>query len=244
MKKILFTLLGFSAIHFSQAQCTPDASLIVEAFGIAPDTTQNFGPAFAGVAYSQVIHFKAPVTVEEALPDLGITGTINTFTVSAVSGLPSGLSYQCSAANCTYAGGASGCAVVSGTPTTEGTYEITISVTASVTSGILTLPVGPIDFEGYKIVVYNDSLMMVTDLKKEVLDIYPNPVNELLNIGNMDQLSAVTAIRIINLEGRVMEVIPFNGASKIEVNTAHYKAGAYFVEVTHANGIERRKFIK
>jgi len=244
MKKTLFVLLAFATVQFAQSQCTPDPSLIEDSFGIAPDTTQNFAPAFAGVAYNQVIHFKAPVTVEEALPDLGITGTINTFTVSGVSGLPPGLSYQCNAANCTYAGGASGCAVVSGTPTTEGTYEITISVTAMVTSGILTLPVGPIDFDGYRIVVYNDSMMIVPNFKMEVLDIYPNPVNEVLNIGNLDQLSAISAIRIINLEGRVMENISFDGETSISVNTAAYKAGAYFVEVSHLTGIERRKFIK
>ncbi len=71
----------------------------------------------------------------------------------SVSNLPPGLSVICNSqtpAPCTYLSNQVGCGIIEGTPTTAGTYDMILHVTAYTTLGFFVLPV-PQEFEGYSI---------------------------------------------------------------------------------------------
>jgi hypothetical protein len=242
MKKLLFSVFALGLVMTVKAQCTPDGTLIPDAFGVYPDTTQNFAIAEVGTPYSQVLHFKAPSNAGDIDPNLNLF-TITSFQVIGVNGMPPGLSYVCNISSCTYSGGSTGCALISGTPTTEGTYEMTIDVQAN-----LSLFGAPIDttvtFSGYRIhVVPAGTASISSNIKPELL-VYPNPAQDVLTIDNLNQFSNVRIIRIVNVEGKLIQTVAYNGDASMTVNTEPLVSGVYFVEIAHAEGIERVKFMK
>ena len=243
MKKLL---LSFAALGFTfaiQAQCTPDETLVPDAFGVYPDTTQNFVNGVVGVPYVQVLHFKAPTDAGEINPQFN-GATINTFTVTSVEGIPPGLSYTCNISNCQYNGGSTGCATISGTPTQAGEYDITINITANITIPILGPQNVPQAFEGYKIVVTEDGEVSIVKNEMATLSMYPNPVNEALTIANLNDFNQATVVNLYNLAGKLISSSHVQGLESITLNTITLSTGVYFIELEHNNGIERQKFIK
>jgi hypothetical protein len=136
MKKHLL-LFGFIALFSNvlNAQCIPGS--LVNA-GLLPTPAQSL--PFGGIdePYSTDVSFKfqAPATVTPS--DLGVP-TIPGFDanipldfqadyyVVVVQGLPNGLTSSCNASNCQYLDEQLGCINISGTPTTIGSYNVTIS---------------------------------------------------------------------------------------------------------------------
>jgi len=128
-------LLALSLVVYSGsfAQLTCNPSNIQGAFGAWPT---EFGDATVGVPYSQMLDFKAPSNladipgVADAIPP-NTTGTLVSFGVVDVIGLPSGFTYSCNKPNCDgYVGGDSGCAELIGTaqPGQEGDHIISIKM--------------------------------------------------------------------------------------------------------------------
>jgi hypothetical protein len=243
MKKLLLSVFALGLVCSASAQCTPDGTLIPDAFGVYPDTTQNFAIAEVGTPYSQILHFKAPTEAGDIDPQY--TGaTINNFTVTGVEGIPPGLSYACNISSCQYPGGSTGCAAITGTPTTVGTYEITINITANLAVPLIGNINVPQTFEGYRIhVVEAGTASISPDIKPELL-VYPNPAQDVLTIDNLNQFSNVRIIRIVNVEGKLIQTVAYNGDASMNVNTEALVSGVYFVEIAHAEGIERVKFMK
>jgi hypothetical protein len=248
MKKLLFSVFALSFAISVKAQCTPDGTLIPDAFGVYPDTTQNFAIAEVGTPYSQVLHFKAPSDAGDI--DEAYAGqTIESFTVMSVDNMPPGLSYACNISSCQYPGGSTGCAAITGTPTTTGTYEMVINIRAVVLAEILPgFPPVPVtvdeSFGGYRIhVVEAGTASIEPNIKPELL-VYPNPAQEVLTIDNLNQFSNVGAIRVVNVEGKLIQAVAYNGDASMTLNTEALVSGVYFVEIAHADGIERVKFMK
>jgi hypothetical protein len=248
MKKLVFLAAAFTMVLSAQAQCTPDETLIPDAFGVYPDTTQNFVNGEVNVAYSQVLHFKAPSDAGDVDPNFA-GQIIESFTVTGVDGMPPGLTYACNISNCQYSGGSTGCATISGTPTQAGTFEITINITAVVLVSILpgvpptALPVEE-TFGGYRIIVSEEGSASIEKIESSSLRIYPNPAQSLLTLSNLNSFSGISSVSIINLEGKIMQTTDAAGMENLHLNTAALSAGVYIVEVQHANGIERKRFIK
>ncbi len=242
MKKLLFSGLAIMTLFAVQAQCTPDGSLIADAFGVYPDTTQNFAIAEVGVPYTQVLHFKAPTNAGDIDPNLSAF-TISSFTVSSVTGIPPGLSYACNISSCQYPGGATGCAAITGTPTEVGTFEITINVTAVITLfGNNTNY--PTSFSGYRIHVVPAGTASLSQKEQTKWSIYPNPVQSELTIQNLGQIDGATSVNIFNVEGKMMKSVQVSGEDLMIIQTNDLFSGVYFVEIQNATGVERKKFIK
>jgi len=91
MKKLLlsFAAIGLLALSVDAQSCTPGANFVDSTYGVWPDTTQNFPPAAANVAYSTDLNFKVPATVSAELDASGqfVGSPIQGFTVFLLTGI-------------------------------------------------------------------------------------------------------------------------------------------------------------
>ena len=244
MKKLLLSIavLTFGA-SAAMAQCTPDVTAPApnyadSTFGAWPDTTTNFVNGTVGVPYVQELQFKVPLDATDVNPLL-VGATIQSFTVTAVNGLPPGLSYACNTSNCTFNGGSVGCALLSGTPTTADSYEVSIEVNGVVMFGPITAN-APYTFVGYEIVI---GTLGEIELVYNPFKVVPNPANDKINIQGLSKFN-VTGIEITNMDGKVMRTMDATGVASMEVSLDGFANGIYFVNVNHSNGKEVVKFIK
>jgi hypothetical protein len=243
MKKLLLSISLVVASFAANAQCTPLQSWAdTTDYGVYPDTIQNFPPASVNVAYITDLNFKVPIDATLASDEAPAGSTIENFTVTSVTGLPTGYSYACNIASCTYDGGVNGCASVSGTTAEAGTYNITINVTANVKiNPILPALPTPSSFTGYKIIVGTTGTV-----EQVIAPIYvsPNPANEMIKVSGMSASMKASKITITNVEGKVVANKNIQSAADYEFDLSNVKAGIYFVNVTHATGVETVKFVK
>jgi hypothetical protein len=254
MKKLLILSLSMfllNAASWAQS-CTPGANYADSLYGIWPDTTQNFPPSSANVAYSTDINFKVPDTLSSELaaivgniPAAAIGAPINQFSVTGVSGLPTGFDYACNTSGCVYSGGANGCANIYGTTGTEGTFPITIDV--SVTVLISLIPGFPtplsqnFSFPGYKIVV--GSAGVIEGIISPI-SVSPNPANASITVNGITTSMKVSEIILTNVEGKTIETRNMDASNNLTFDTSGLDSGIYFVHVAHANGVEIVKFMK
>ena len=246
MKKLLlsFAAICLLAWSFEAQSCIPGANFVDSTYGVWPDTTQNFPPAAANVAYSTDLNFKVPATVPAELSAQYAGSAIQSFTVTGVVGLPSGYNYACNIASCTYAGGANGCANIWGTTATTGTYPITIELDATVMVSLIPgfppAPVqvpGGVSFGGYKIIVGTAGL--ITSVV-EPLSIYPTPSNGEVSIKGI----VADELTITNLNGQVILRKNVFGQTQTNLDLSSLNAGVYFVNTLGSFGKETIRFIK
>lgn len=236
MKKLLFSLSILLISAAANAQCTPGANYADSVYGVWPDTTQNFPGATQGVSYVTDLNFKVPM--DAGLIDPLYTGqTISNFIVTGVSGLPAGITYACNIANCQYNGGSNGCAQLSGTPSVNGTFPITIEVMANAI--VFGSPVQvPRTFTGYKIIV--GSLGIAT-LEADVT-LSPNPATNELHIDGL-VATGTDKIEIYNMAGQMVKSIN-SVYDKVDVNISDFTEGIYMVRLSGPVGTITKKFVK
>lgn len=138
LSKLLLSSLFVVVIHFQTwsqcAECTPDTNCGGAANfpAVCPEQAAD---ATAGEYYEQVLTFYIPNQVND--PGSGLQATIISVTITAVSGLPFGLTYTLNDADGVYLpseGQNYGCATLCGTPLLPGTYSVQIAVSALVTA--------------------------------------------------------------------------------------------------------------
>lgn len=144
---IILSFYGFYGSGLYSQVCNPDPLFTGE--GISPDTTDNMPLACVPIPYSATFTVHPP-------PDTiigGITFTINFLRIDSVVGLPLGFTYACSPVNCTYPGGAIGCAIVTGIPTLAliGLYPLTIYGTIQLFHPIFGTITQPVIFSDYRL---------------------------------------------------------------------------------------------
>ena len=79
----------------------------------------------------------------------------------------------------------------------------------------------------------------ISRLEAYLIDIYPNPVNDILSIKSE---KAMKAAKIYTLSGKLVQDIPTNGENELimEFNT---KTGVYYIQLEDTNGVSVRKRI-
>ncbi len=75
--------------------------------------------------------------------------------------------------------------------------------------------------------------------EKEFVMIYPNPVNDVLNVGSNGDIQH---IRVMNSVGQVVYDQEMNVA-KAQVNTSNFQSGVYFVQIDTNNGSTTQKIV-
>lgn len=137
MKTRYLLLLAFTFGLFTKTQaqcteCTPDESCTSDVLfpmlcpEVLPDAT-------AGEYYETFLTFFLPPELED--PGSGLVVSLNVVTISQVTGLPFGLTFQLSEEDNTYnpsQGQQYGCATLCGTPLLPGEYLVTVFVAAEV----------------------------------------------------------------------------------------------------------------
>lgn len=237
MKKLLLLLTATFLVSLTvSAQCTPDPQYTSS--GIFPDSATNFLPACTGVPYVQLITNVVPAdTTIQVVPFLPPqTVPIDSIVVVSVTGLPPGLTFACNNGNCAFLGGTTGCATITGTPTTAGTYTVIFNLKAySVVSQEFTL-------NYYKIVVSDCTPVGVNEITSSKFKMFPNPANDKVNIQGLDNKN-ITKIELTDASGKTIQTIDVNG-SQMEINTSGLNVGLYFVNIYDVNGMETLKLIK
>ena len=247
MKKLLLSALFATTYALSWGQsCTPGVNFVDSTYGIWPDTTQNLPPADPNVAYSTDINFKVPSTVTAEIDPSGqfVGSVIQQFTIDAVQGLPPGFDFACNISNCTYLGGANGCANLYGTTDSVAVFPVTVDITATVLVVLFPgLPPTPVtqtvSFDGYKIVVGSGGTI---DQVINPLSLQPNPATATIEVaGLFAGGSSVVTLR--DLSGKTIEVLQTN-ASSVTFDLSKLANGSYLIELTDSFGTQQQKFVK
>jgi hypothetical protein len=239
---LFLSFVAFTVFNAASQSCTPGANFQDSTFGIWPGTTQNLPWATANVAYSADINFKVPTVVTIDLDPSGqYVGTpIQSFEVTGLAGLPAGYNYVCNISNCTFNGGANGCANVYGISGVTGTYPITIEITAVVLlGGALPYPQST-SFGGYEIIIGTAGIIEGIIAP---LTIQPNPSNGIININGITSSMNVSSVSIRNLDGKVISQKQLDGSTTCSFDLTGINAGIYFASVSYEGGIENIKFI-
>lgn len=254
MKKLLlsFFFVGLAVVGVQAQSCTPgaaypSANFADSTYGVWPDTLENFPPAYVGVAYSTDLNFKVPAQVTPELDPSGaaVGSDIDNFTVTDVTGLPPGMTYACNISSCQYDGGTLGCANVSGTCNTAGTYPVEIFVDAviliEIIPGFPTPVTQSTSFTGYRIEVGN---MGQIELTQAPYIVVPNPATDKVSVKGFAEGNFVDGIMITNMNGQVMFTSEVEGLSSVDVDLTSFDSGMYFVTIYNQKGSEVIKFIK
>lgn len=239
MKRILLSLSFLIALSLGvSAQCTPGANYADSTYGVWPDTIQNFPMAMQDVAYVTDLNFKVPSNAGDVDPNYD-GYVIDHFVVDNVIGLPTGMNYACNISNCTYAGGANGCAQITGTCATPGVYNIQIDITVTVI--FLSQPVEvERSFTGYKIEVGTAGI--ITLLQKDI-NFAPNPASNEVSMSGLYS-AGIESVSIFNTNGQLVKSMETNSYDKIDVNVSDLTEGIYMVHLEGINGTLVKKFIK
>lgn len=142
MKKVIFTLLTFSALSFNASaqycgtsnpsgpnQCSPSGTL--DKPGLKPDT-DSLPPVINAQAVTTVIQFKN----FDTLRAFGNLLTIQTLEIDSINNLPSGLCWATSTATNRWNNQEDGCIKINGTACVDpGVYRLKIKVLADVGLG-------------------------------------------------------------------------------------------------------------
>ncbi len=240
MKKLLlFASVAFFGALNLNAQCTPDGQY-TEA-GIYPDSATNFVGGCVGQAYTQVITNVVPLDTVVPVFGFPVPATIDSIVLVSVSGLPPGMDYACNPNNCTYVGGQTGCAIISGTCNTVGTYNIVFNLTAYVTPvGIPTQQSQDFTVDYYKIVI-GACAASIEENTNSMFKLFPNPTKNKVVVGG---LKGQNNIALTNAEGKTVKTYNMFEGAYLEMNLEGLNNGLYFVTVNHNKGTEVLKLIK
>ena len=121
-----------------------------------------------------------------------------------MSGLPPGLTYSCTPASCVFPGGSNGCLLISGTPTTAGTYPIVVTLTANGT--IFGIPAPPqnttLDYYSITIDANTGISSDPSALTFEITGNNPNPATQFTDVNFSTPIAGDFTIRVFNMIGK------------------------------------------
>ncbi|MBL8010803.1 MAG: T9SS type A sorting domain-containing protein [Flavobacteriales bacterium] len=201
-KHLLAAALLAAGTQTASAQCTPDPLYADSVYGVWPDTITDFAPGVLNVFYSDTLNLLVPS--DAGLINPGFAGfTIDSVQFTGVTNLPPGLSVVCNSqtsASCTYLTSNVGCGLIEGTPTTAGTYDMTLNVLAYVSLLGQPVPV-PQSFDGYTIIIAPSVGVDELEAGLGQVQNVPNPFSQRTSIEFTLQYGVNTEVEVYNLLG-------------------------------------------
>lgn len=239
-KSLLSGLLSLLALTGS-AQCVPDPIYQDSLFGAWPDTTENFLPGIVGVPYSDTLYLLVPnsaTLIDPGLPNI----TIDSVIYNSISGLPPGITVQCNSqtsAPCTFLTNQVGCGLLTGVPTTAGTYEMVVNVTAYASLLGQAIPY-PYAFPGYSITVAPGTVGIPETVQTmgKVQNV-PNPFANRTQIEFTVAKPALVTVRVFNMVGEELwseRMEARAGLNKMPFDASKLGSGVYLYKV-ETNGL-------
>lgn len=251
MKKTLLSLAAVLAANIMLAQiCVPDV-VEEEPFGIWPTPEEGFEVGTEGEVYAQVVSFKIPQDPGEIPGGVSI-GNIDSVKVTEIIGLPDGLDWACeshSGAMCTFYPNTPGCAIITGIPTEEGVFGLTIQVLVFIdvlgTNGIAE------EFEEYEIEI--EGAVSVAELAEYGMKLnqnVPNPFDEQTFIEFSLNQNIEVEFNVYDLVGKVVHTRTVNavaGENRIDLNASelNLNSGIYLYSLgIDGQNVTRRMIVK
>lgn len=245
MKRVLLLLALVLGVMSAKAQCTPDPLYADSLFGVWPDTLTNMVDGVVGETYFQQLDMVVPSNAGQ-VPGFDLPPfTIDSGSVVNVIGLPPGLSYACNsqtAAACTFIGGQQGCAAVTGTPTEEGVYPITIELNAYLLGFAY-----PLSFDGYRIEVTDGSVSLTEEERKPRLgQNSPNPFTKETFIPFRLAASEVVDFKVMDMLGQEVFSIKIDaefGMNSYRFSPEGLESGIYLYSIESSAGTITRRMV-
>lgn len=238
---LLFASIALTGLG-ALAQCTPDPLYADSVFGVWPDTTENFVAGEVGVFYTDTLNLIVPENAQDIDPGYPAI-TIDSVQMTGVGGLPTGLAVLCNSQTggaCTYLPTVLGCGLIEGTPTTAGTYALTIDVTAWFTFLGTPQPF-PTSFTGYEIVIAPSTVGMPT-IDAPALGAVrnvPNPFSGRTTIEFDLGHAGPARVAVFNLVGEELWNTRVNGTSgtnRVVFDGSEMGEGVYLYKVETTGG--------
>ena len=258
MKKHLFIIILF---YLTQnlagfAQCTPDPTYTGFGIpGIWPDTVTGIASGTMGTAYSQNFTVIVPIDTTVTIPVLGtITATINSVSITGITGLPSGLSHACDISSCLWPGNTNRCFLISGTPNQSGNFTFSVTIVANVESPLPFPLDGAYDAPAYDI-VYNltiDSTGTTTSIKRieedniEVYGISPNPSNLGAKIRFKSPGNQNVSFTVHNMIGVLVmskQIYSEQGMNIVSIDTGELNPGVFIITLIDGVSSSSKKMV-
>ena len=246
MKKLILLSTVLLSSYFISAQCTPDPLYQDSTYGVWPDTVQNFVPGNVGAAYSQILNFKLPL--DAGVIDPSFAGVnIDSAVLQSVAGLPAGLTYVCNTTTNSWLGGDQGCATIQGTPTVQGSFDITINLDGWVT--VFFAPFSQaISFGGYVIDVGPAGIETIQVTKETFVlqQNFPNPTNGNTTIQFIAGNQELIDFSITNLLGDVVLKKAINakrGVNTLDINNDNLSSGVYLYSISNGKNMLTKRMI-
>jgi hypothetical protein len=230
-KTLLFASLFISGLSQLHAQCTitPGCSVTASGYCTTPATATPLPNA------SEVTPYNTTIQVTIGTSAFGGAATITNATVTSVSGLPAGLVYSVNPSNGIINGGASGCLLITGTPSagSAGSYTVTANITANTNFGPVpatgTWPLTVTGVAGIK--SYSTANLIIA----------PNPATSELMISADFHFGK---IQIMDAFGKIAISHDANYASQMSIDVHNLSKGVYFLQANDGKTVITRKFIK
>jgi hypothetical protein len=251
MTKILLALTFAFSVFFANSQCIPDPQFT--SAGIYPDTATGLGAAYVNQSYSQDITVITPTdTVVDVLGNM-VEVTIDSISLTSVSGLPSDFSYSCDPPSCGFPGGTVRCAELFSTidPAAAdiGLYPIVFETTSYASNvpflGTFTQD-DVIDYYYIEISPATSTINTFHDNTFELKGAYPNPSIDKVKIqfisGNADNI-VFTVYNLLGEEIDLQLISPNKGINTINLNTAKYSEGIYLYSLNNGNKVQTKRMI-
>jgi len=250
MKKLYFAfisiLLAFSN-YTVNAQCTPDGTCmdIGNPGEICPLTLPN---GSVGTPYSQTVTIIPPASATIG----GQTVNILKIKLTSVGNIPPGLTYQTNPANGEFAVTTPYtryCTLISGTPTTAGTYALQIHVIpyVSVLGQPTALP-EQVDDTSLSITITAGSLVPTINYNKfTVLDCKPNPFTYNSKIGFASPITCEVKLKIYDVIGNQIyseSMYAVRGENYFDFDGTKLGKGVYIYSITNGKDNFTKQLIK
>lgn len=90
-----------------------------------------------------------------------------------------------------------------------------------------------------------DTLLGVHDVVATTkgFSVYPNPTTGIINVSNADNM-LVNNVSIVDLNGRTVKSVKFNGATDAQVNISDLASGVYMMTIASDKGTTTKKIVK
>ena len=245
---VIVSVVASLAFNLNAQTCTVDPTVLNDA-GIHPDSATNFISGTVGIAYLQNITVVVPQDTQ-VLPWPFPALAYDSVHMVSINNLPPGLSYSCTGTSnptslCTWLGNTNGCAAIYGTPTTAGTYNLSIPVNAylggSTAPNAFTI--------SYDKIVINPSSVGIQEsgnVNFNVKQNAPNPFSGKTKISITVPADDKINFTVYNMIGKVVserktEVV--KGQNEIEFDATDLTDGVYFYNIEYKGKTLTRKMM-
>jgi len=202
IKILLFvTVIIFNFNYSGYSQCSPDPSCM-DVGNPGEMCPESLPAATVNIPYSQVVTVIPPSNFVYN----GQTVNIVKIKISQVENIPPGLSYQCNPSNCEFTVTnpiTRYCILLSGTPTTSGTYPLRVHVIPYISVfGVPTALPEQVDDTSLVMVVNQSSGYEILNASKfTVFNPQPNPFNTTVKISVYSPSSNFVTLQVFDVLG-------------------------------------------